>query len=160
MIFYAFLYILLVHFLYVLSQLRVIVREYYIYIKTTDDTFTNFCINIILDYKERYIGAIFEEVIFRMPLLYINNNFVNLISIIIFSLNHYKFDVSFKYNLQALLHTLILAIFFTHITLLDRSIIYPIGLHIINNILVSIELFGRDYKRKNCRKISRFLDGI
>ena len=152
-------YILTIHFCDFLNDFNCIVNDYVIYKNLSNDNLINFVNKCVFQYKHYYLGAIFEELIFRLPLLYFNNNnFIFGFLVFIFCIQHYDKNKKIKTNIQTLTHSMILGYLFSSITNLYSTIFYSIALHLLNNLLSVFIILPYDFKKKNPRLVLDYLN--
>lgn len=133
--------------------------DYFWYYKVTNDTFFDYIIKIFWNYKPVYIAAVFEELIFRGLLIYINNNFAYYIINIVFALQHYESTKSLKQNVILIIYTFILGLIFSQV-LKVYGLIYSILLHLLNNLLTTMGCFVQDYGKQNERIVYNYLNNV
>lgn len=151
-------YILISHLIHIFGSFKNIIFEYHVYIYTSRDNLKKFIWKLIFGYKHYYFAAIFEELLFRLPIcFYPNNEFLLYFFVSIFGLQHFDSKLKWKTNIIKIIHTSILGLFFSLITIEYKTIYFSIVLHIFNNFLTAIEIFGFDYKKKNPRKVLDFI---
>lgn len=129
--------------------------SYKYYWALTNDGYFQLLYKVIFRYKLHYLGAIGEELFFRLPLLYYPWLFWPLI--IIFALQHYSVRNTRNQNIQIIVHTFILGIMWSYIVLED-GILYTILLHLLNNFLSTLHSFGNDFKFMHLKAILRQLE--
>lgn len=150
----AYVYIILIH---IISNLDGSIRLYYkFYLKTSGDKFHESVRKITIDQWDIYFGAIFEEILFRLPLLYFENSVFFYFMIFAFSLQHWDRKRSPRNNIIELSHTLILGYLFSYI-ILENGFLYSVSVHLLNNFLAGIRNMIIEYRKDHLGKMILFL---
>lgn len=152
------MYIFLVFIVHLIEHIKAKTwRDYYLYYKLSENTFTDFCCQIILNYKSHYIGAVFEEFVFRGPLIYIDNIYIYYLINILFALQHWNSTKSLRLNIDKIIVTFILGLVCSQIVY-RYCLRYAILLHLLNNLLATLGYYVTDWKIQNSRRILNYLN--
>lgn len=132
-----------------------ILLKYKFYRATTQDNFHNYICKLLRNYYDVYLGAIFEEIIFRLPLLYSTNIYLYFALNVSFGLIHYDSEKSI--NIAKIIFTFAFGIWLSKITVM-YGLLASISCHLLNNFLSTIQVFAIDYRSQNPRLMIRFLE--